>query len=68
MNADALSRNPPDKPPDKAPDVFQIDEVQVAGIKSTQPATELDIRSALTRHWWWPGMYTDVVKYCSNCP
>ena len=23
---------------------------------------------ALTRHWWWPGMYTDVVKYCSNCP
>ena len=23
---------------------------------------------ALTRHWWWPGMYTDVVKYCFNCP
>ena len=23
---------------------------------------------ALTRHWWWSSMYTDVVKYCSNCP
>ena len=23
---------------------------------------------ALTRHWWWSGMYTDVVKYCSKCP
>ena len=23
---------------------------------------------ALTRHWWWPGMYSDVIKYCSNCP
>ena len=23
---------------------------------------------SLIRHWWWPGMYTDVVKYCANCP
>ena len=173
MNADILSRTPADK----APDIFQSDEVQIAAIHTTQPATELDIRSllsrhhsltdsansaptnefalsqqqdpellkiirfltndllpddktdakkivaqahsfaivdgvlyfidvkhnhqkrcvvpkqlrnqlmeethtgpmaghfageklyrALTRHWWWSGMYTDVVKYCSNCP
>lgn len=21
----------------------------------------------LLRHWWWPGMYTDIVKHCSSC-
>ena len=23
---------------------------------------------ALLRHWWWPGMYSDVIKHCSSCP
>lgn len=23
--------------------------------------------SALSRSWWWPNMYTDVVSYCRNC-
>ena len=23
---------------------------------------------ALLRHWWWPGMYTDIVKHCNSCP
>jgi len=22
----------------------------------------------LVRHWWWPGMYTDVVNHCASCP
>ena len=22
----------------------------------------------LVRHWWWPGMYSDVADYCANCP
>ena len=22
----------------------------------------------LSRHWWWEGMYQDVVTYCKNCP
>ena len=45
MNADALSRNPLEE----SPAVFQPDEVQVAVIKATQPATDLDIHSLLTR-------------------
>ena len=23
---------------------------------------------ALARHWWWDGMYSDVVKFVTNCP
>ena len=23
---------------------------------------------ALVRHWWWPGMYSDVIEHCVNCP
>ena len=23
---------------------------------------------ALVRHWWWPSMYSDVIKHCANCP
>ena len=23
---------------------------------------------SLVRHWWWPGMYTDVVNHCASCP
>ena len=23
---------------------------------------------ALTRHWWWDGMYHDTVRFTSNCP
>ena len=37
-------------PPDRAPNVYQSDEVQIAAIQTTQPATELDIRSLLGRH------------------
>ena len=22
----------------------------------------------LVRHWWWPGMYSDMADYCANCP
>jgi len=22
----------------------------------------------LVRHWWWPGMYTNVVNHCASCP
>lgn len=46
VNADILSRNPTDR----APDVFQSDEVQIAVIQTTQPATALDIHSLLGRH------------------
>ena len=46
VNADILSRNPLDR----APDVFQSDKVQIAAIQTTQPATDLDIRSLLGRH------------------
>ena len=46
VNADILSRYPPDR----APNVFQSDEVQIAAIQTTQPATELDICSLLGRH------------------
>ena len=46
VNADILSQNPPDR----APDIFQSDEVQIAAIWTTQPATKLDIRSLLGRH------------------
>ena len=24
--------------------------------------------SALARHWWWEGMYTDTMQYVANCP
>ena len=46
VNADISSQNPPDR----APDVLQSNEVQIAAIQTTQPATELDIRSLLGRH------------------
>ena len=23
---------------------------------------------ALVRHWWWPGMYRDVITHCAACP
>ena len=23
---------------------------------------------AISRSWWWPGMYKDVIAYCRNCP
>ena len=46
VNADILSRNPPDR----TPDVFQSDKVQIAAVQTTQPATKLDIRSLLGRH------------------
>ena len=23
---------------------------------------------ALSRHWWWPKMYSEVVSHCSSCP
>ena len=23
---------------------------------------------SLVRHWWWQGMYTDVVNHCASCP
>ena len=23
---------------------------------------------ALMRHWWWPGMYSDVISHCTACP
>ena len=23
---------------------------------------------ALARHWWWDGMYSDVIKFVTNCP
>ena len=48
MNADTLSQNSQDR----APDVFQLDEVQVAGIQTTLLTTELDICSLLARHHW----------------
>ena len=19
-------------------------------------------------HWWWPGMYKDMVEFCRSCP
>ena len=22
----------------------------------------------LVRHWWWPGLYSDIADYCANCP
>ena len=24
--------------------------------------------NALIRRWWWPGMYTDTLNHCKNCP
>ena len=23
---------------------------------------------SLVKHWWWPGMYSDVTKHCTSCP
>ena len=23
---------------------------------------------SLVRHWWWPGMYSDVTRHCASCP
>ena len=23
---------------------------------------------AISRCWWWPGMYKDVVEFCRSCP
>ena len=23
---------------------------------------------ALSRHWWWPGMYSDIITFCKSCP
>ena len=24
--------------------------------------------NTLSQHWWWEGMYTDVLQHCRNCP
>ena len=24
--------------------------------------------STLAKHWWWEGMYTDVMQFCKSCP
>ena len=26
------------------------------------------VYKALVRHWWWPGMYADVISFCRKCP
>lgn len=26
------------------------------------------VYSTLTKHWWWEGMYSDVMRFCKSCP
>ena len=30
--------------------------------------TSSKLYGAMSRRWWWPGMYKDVVEFCRSCP